>query len=46
MKRNDSEYDCSGGISQSDADDLARTAQQFEPVVEKWICTQFPAFAR
>jgi hypothetical protein len=42
-KRNDAEYDFAGGVSQSDADDLANEVQKFRRIVEQWIAAHYPA---
>lgn len=44
-KRNVSEYDFAGNISQTDADGLIEAAEEFEAEVEAWIKTHNPALA-
>jgi len=46
MKRNECEYDFAGGISDTDADALLKTAQKFAIDVEAWLKTKHPAFAQ
>ena len=43
MKRNDCEYDFAGGVSDTDADGLLKSAQQFAVAVEAWIKAHYPA---
>jgi hypothetical protein len=45
-KRNVSEYDYAGGVSQTDADGLLQAARDFEVEVEEWIQTNHPTLAR
>jgi hypothetical protein len=45
MKRNDCEYDFAGGITDTDAEGLVRTAQQFERDVEAWINAHHPTLS-
>lgn len=44
-KRNVSEYDFAGGVSETDADGLLEAAQEFEVEVEAWIQTNHPTLA-
>ena len=39
MKRNNCEYDFAGGVSETDADGLLKTVQQFAVDVEAWVKT-------
>jgi hypothetical protein len=43
LKRNDSEYDFAGGISQVDADDLVQQVSAFQTTVHAWIASNFPS---
>jgi ketosteroid isomerase-like protein len=45
IKRNASEYDFAGGVSDTDADGLLKTVQQFHIDVEAWIKTHHPKLA-
>jgi hypothetical protein len=45
MKRNDCEYDFAGGITDTDAEGLVQTAQQFEQEVETWISAHHPTLS-
>ena len=43
MKRNDSEYDAAGGITDKDADALVSSVTQLQSDVEGWIRAHHPA---
>jgi len=43
MKRNDCEYDFAGGVSDTDADGLLKTVQQFAADAEAWVKTHHPS---
>jgi hypothetical protein len=43
MKRNDCEYDVAGGVSDTDADELLKSVQQFATDAEAWIKAHYPA---
>jgi hypothetical protein len=45
IKRNASEYDFAGGVSDTDADGLLTTARQFAIDAETWIMTHHPQLA-
>ncbi len=45
MKRNACEYDFAGGVSDTDAEGLLVTVQQFEMDAEAWIRTRHPQLA-
>ena len=45
MKRNASEYDFAGGVSDADANGLLETVQQFEIDAEAWVKTHHPKLA-
>ncbi|HEX5244143.1 MAG TPA: hypothetical protein VFW23_12845, partial [Tepidisphaeraceae bacterium] len=42
MKRNDCEYDFAGGVTNTDADGLLKTVQQFAIDAEAWIKKHHP----
>jgi hypothetical protein len=42
MKRNDCEYDFAGGVSDTDADGLLKTVQQFKIDAEAWMTVRHP----
>jgi hypothetical protein len=42
MKRNSCEYDCAGGISDTDVNGLLKTVKQFAVDVEAWIKANYP----
>ena len=42
IKRNVSEYEFAGGVSDTDADGLLKAAQQFAVDAEAWIKTHHP----
>jgi SAV_6107-like HEPN len=42
VKRNASEYDFAGGVSDTDAEGLLNAAQQFAAAVDSWIKTNHP----
>ena len=44
-KRNVTEYDFAGGITETDADALLKTVKQFAIDVEAWVKTHYPALA-
>lgn len=44
-KRNNSEYDLAGGISEMDADDLVKTVQQFAVEAKRWVQARHPHLA-
>lgn len=44
-KRNVSEYDFAGSISQTDADGLVEAAEEFEAEVEEWLRVRHPELA-
>lgn len=44
-KRNDCEYDSAGGVSDTEADSLAKTVKQFVREVEAWIKAHHPKLA-
>jgi hypothetical protein len=46
MKRNDSEYDAAGGITNKDADELVKSLSQFAADVEAWISSHHPAMTK
>jgi hypothetical protein len=46
MKRNDSEYDAAGGITDRDADALVQSLSQFEVDVEAWITCHHPIWSK
>lgn len=46
MKRNTSEYDYAGGVSETDADGLLQTVRQFAVEAEDWIALHHPQLAR
>ena len=45
IKRNASEYDFAGGVSETDADGLLKTVQQFRIDAEGWVKTHHPNLA-
>ena len=45
VKRNSCEYDLAGGISDTDADGLLKTVQQFALDTEAWIFSRYPHLA-
>jgi hypothetical protein len=45
MKRNDSEYDFAGGVSDTDAAGLLKTVQQFARDAQAWMKTHHPHLA-
>lgn len=45
VKRNASEYDFSGGVSDTDAEGLLKTVRQFAIDAEAWIKTHHPSLA-
>lgn len=45
MKRNDCEYDFAGGVTDTDADGLLRTVQQFAIDAEMWVKSRHPGLA-
>ncbi len=45
IKRNASEYDFAGGVSDTDANGLLKTVQQFRIDAEAWIKTHHPKLA-
>ena len=45
IKRNASEYDFAGGVSDTDADGLLKTVQQFGIDAEAWVKTYHPKLA-
>jgi hypothetical protein len=45
IKRNASEYDFAGGVSETEADALLKTVRQFAIDAEIWIKTHHPALA-
>ena len=45
IKRNASEYDFAGGMSDTDADGLLKTVQQFGIDAEAWVKTYHPKLA-
>jgi hypothetical protein len=45
MKRNASEYDFAGGVTDTDADGLLKTVQQFAIDAEAWIKAKHPRLA-
>jgi len=45
IKRNSCEYDLAGGISDTDAEGLLKTVQQFAVEAEAWISAHFPHLA-
>jgi len=45
MKRNDCEYDFAGGITDTEADALLKTVQQFAADAEAWIKAHYPGLA-
>jgi hypothetical protein len=45
MKRNASEYDFAGGVTDTDADGLLKTVQQFAIDAEAWIKAKHPTLA-
>jgi hypothetical protein len=45
MKRNASEYDFAGGVSDTDAKGLLATVQQFAIDVEAWVKVHHPQLA-
>jgi hypothetical protein len=45
IKRNASEYDFAGGVSDTDADGLLTSVRQFVPDAEAWIKTHHPHLA-
>ena len=45
MKRNASEYDFAGGVSDADANGLLETVQQFAIDAEAWVKTHHPKLA-
>ena len=45
IKRNASEYDIAGGVSETDADGLLKTVQQFRIDAEVWVKTHHPKLA-
>ena len=46
MKRNTSEYNFAGGVSETDADGLLQAARQFAIEAENWIALHHPQLAR
>jgi hypothetical protein len=42
LKRNDSEYDFAGGISETDADNLVSEVQKFQKAIEAWLQSHHP----
>jgi len=44
-KRNVSEYDFAGGVTETDADGLLKVVQEFEVEVEAWIKANHPTLA-
>jgi hypothetical protein len=45
IKRNSCEYDLAGGITDTDADGLLATVQQFAADAEEWIYARYPHLA-
>lgn len=45
IKRNASEYDFAGGVSDTDADALLKTVRQFAITAEAWVKTHHPKLA-
>lgn len=45
MKRNNCEYDFAGGVTDTEADELFKTARQFAVDVEAWIKARYPHLA-
>jgi hypothetical protein len=45
IKRNASEYDFAGGVTDTDADGLLKTVQQFAIDAEAWIKAKHPSLA-
>jgi hypothetical protein len=45
MKRNDCEYDFAGGVSDTDANGLLKTVQQFAVDAESWVKARHPNLA-
>jgi hypothetical protein len=45
IKRNVSEYEFAGGVTDTDADGLLKTVQQFAGEAEAWIRTHHPSLA-
>jgi phage-related protein len=46
IKRNFSEYDGAGGVTDTEAEELLRTVQQFARDTEAWIAANHPPLAR
>jgi len=44
-KRNVSEYDFAGGVTETDADGLLKAVREFEGEVESWIKANHPMLA-
>jgi hypothetical protein len=42
MKRNQCEYDFAGGVTDTDADALLKSAKQFAADAEVWIKARYP----
>ncbi|HEV3138687.1 MAG TPA: hypothetical protein VGZ26_12300 [Pirellulales bacterium] len=45
MKRNISEYDFAGGVTETDVDGLLNTVQEFAVDVEAWVKARYPHLA-
>ena len=45
MKRNASEYDFAGGVSDTEAEGLLTAVRQFAADAEAWIAAQYPHLA-
>ena len=45
IKRNVSEYELAGGVTDTDADGLLKTVEQFSIDAEAWIRTHYPSLA-
>jgi hypothetical protein len=45
MKRNQCEYDFAGGVTDTDADALLKSAKQFAVDAEAWIKARYPQLA-
>ena len=46
IKRNVSEYDAAGGVTDTEAEELLKTVQQFAMDTEAWIAVNHPPLAR
>ncbi len=44
-KRNTSEYDYAGGVTDTEADELLKTAKQFAKDADAWIAAHHPELA-